>query len=97
LTHERIAAVSYERCSQLKLMCIVYGNKTWYIMDKTNAGDNRNKNEISLDSRIMFHININISIQLAFQRPMANDNCLFFLCATQMGIFLNKWRAFMII
>lgn len=43
-------------------MCIVYGNKIWYIMDKINVGDNRNKNEILLDSRIMFYININISI-----------------------------------
>lgn len=58
-------------------------------MDKTNAGDNRNKNEISLDSRIMFHINI--SIQLDFQKPMANDICLFSLWATQMGILFNKW------
>lgn len=58
-------------------------------MDKTNLGNNRTKNEISLDSRIVFHININI--QLVFQRPMANDICLLSLCASRMGILLNKW------
>lgn len=75
----------------------VCGNKMLYIMDQTKPVDNRHKNEISSDSRIMFRMNI--SIQLSSERPMANDICLLSLSlyVSRMGILLNKSLAFVII